>query len=109
VRGGPARLEAVGMKRRRLIFATLLVAVAATGVLAQTRPATTRPAPATRATGPSAAEIMAQVADLELSAPKRSLAGTIRVSGTSPFTHLLHNWAAEYRRLQPRVNFDIHP
>jgi phosphate transport system substrate-binding protein len=96
------------MKTRPLIIA-FLVAAAATGVGAQTRTATTRAAPATRPTGPSEAEVMAQIADLELYAPTRSPAGTLRILGTSPFTHLLHNWAAEYRRLQPKVGFDIHP
>jgi len=97
------------MNRRQILFAALLVAAAGAGVHGQTRPATTVPAPATRPAGVSQAEIMAQVADLELYAPSRSQAGTIRALGTSPFTHVLHNWAAEYRRLQPRVGFDIHP
>src|SRR5207237_783658 len=109
----------VEMTMRRSIFAAFLVAVAATQAGAQTRPATTRPAttrpattrasPATQPTGLAEAEIMAQVAGLELYSPTRPQIGKIRVLGTSPFTHLLHNWAAEYKRLQPGVSFDIHP
>lgn len=106
------------MKTCMFNFATFLVAVIATSALAENPPATqpgpttqSQPAaqsqPAVQPSSPSKAEILKQIADLELYEPTLRSSGTIRVIATSPITHMLHNWAAEYGRLQPMVKIDI--